>query len=191
MANKIPTRPYLPGNVPDTPAALIQFLFDELYRIAAAINPFPVSLVVKQIGLIVAVTPVPTTVRLFIGSVPVQEYPGGAWDPGPGEWVNPVSGLYTVNVNSNVEGFGTGNKLYQLSIQLWEDNHIDPPSIIWATEANGPDDRVLSVQVDLSGAVLQGSSIYAEATVFDDQFSGNVTLNSHMSIALVGELSGA
>ena len=57
------TERYHPGNLPDSPDGLIQFLFDELWRIAQAISAHIVGATVTQLGLIVPVTPVPTVAQ--------------------------------------------------------------------------------------------------------------------------------
>jgi hypothetical protein len=187
MANKTPTQRYVPGNVPDTPAALIQFLFDELYRIASAINPFPITLNIEQVGLIIPISPVPISQRLFIGVDPLSENPGGAWDPQAGEWICPVSGTYQMSVNTALLAGSLGNKLYESQLAIWVDNQIDPPREVWRTFVNGVDDLPLSNQISLAGPVGAGSVLYVVLTLVDANNSFDATIDSYMSLVQVGE----
>jgi hypothetical protein len=181
MALKEPTARYSPGSIPSV-EGLPEFLQDELWRIATAISAFPVTLNIEQVGLIVPITPVPVTFRLFIGALPISEVPGGGWDSALGEWINPVNGIYNMSVNTNIEPFGQGNKIYESEVSIWADDNINPPREVWRTYANAPDDQFLSATISLSGPLVDQSKLWAELTVFDDQFSGDIIVNSYMSI---------
>jgi hypothetical protein len=181
MANKRPTERYVPGNVPDTLPGLVQFLYDELWRIATAINPFPISLNIEQFELLADVAPLPQLTQLFVGSVPIRELPGGAWDSASGRWVCPVSGVYQISINCRVEPFGAGNKIYQAVVSIVLDGDTADP--VWSSTDNGPDDRPLGVNITLSGPVNEGQTLSAFVSLDDDQFTGQCVVDSYMSIA--------
>jgi hypothetical protein len=188
MANKTPTQRYVPGNVPNTPEALIQFLFDELYRIAAAINPFPVTLNIEQDGLIIPVSIVANTVRLFVGIDPLQEIPGGAWDSVLGQWVCPVTGTYQMSVNTSIAPSALGNKIYQSTVAIWVDNQIDPPREVWRTFVNGVDNLEQSNQISLAGPVDAGSVLYATITLVDASNTFDANVSAYMSLVEVFQI---
>ena len=177
MARKVPVDRYRPGTLPDTGDDLIQFLFDELVRIAAAINTFPVALNVSESQAGVPVDTIPTEFRLFEGVDPLLSIPGGYWDNPLGEWECAASGLYMVNVNVTVQPFGSGNKDYACSLTVYADD-VE----ILSTATVGDDAFPLGAAIALGTFISRETKIRATITLVHDQFSGTTTVDAYMTI---------
>ena len=175
--SKRPSEKYYPGNVPDTLPALVQFLFDELFRISEAIRAFPVGMNVKEARIGVPITTTPTEDRLFEGAAADLDLPGGGWDSVLGEWTVPVNGLYQININSVVAPFGAGNKDYAAEIKLYIDN-VER----WSNADAGQDNFRLSCSLAASGFLFRESVIRVTITLVHDQFVGSTTVTSFMGI---------
>ena len=175
MAKRNPDR-YVPGNLPNTTEGLIQFLYDELPRISAAINRLPAGVSVKEVAAAIPITTIPTEFRLFEGETPNYDLPGGGWDITLGEWTIPATGLYQLNGNAIVDPFGSGNKDYAATLTLYE-NDIS----IFENSAVGDDAFPLAVSMALSGRLQREDVIRMALTVVHDQFVGNTTYTASMS----------
>jgi len=177
MALKAPIDRYTPGNLPDTADGLIQFLLDELERIAAAMNEFPVGINVGEVQIGVPVTTIPAEFRLFEGETPLFDIPGGSWDLPLGEWTCPATGLYTINVVCSIAPFGAGNKDYACTLRVYSDD-VE----ILSTSSVGDDAFPLGADIGLSTFIDRESVIRATITIVHDQFVGTTTVTSFMSI---------
>lgn len=185
MARKVPTERYTPASVPSV-EGLPQFLYDELWRIATAIEPFPITLNIKMLGMLVGIGPTPTSSRLFLGIDPLQENPGGQWDSALAEWVCDVTGVYQMSVNLLIEPFGAGNKDYLAQVFIYtEEDGL--PREIWHSTDTGIDNMELGVAISLAGPLTKGDKLWAEAVLMHELFTGNVTVNAYMSLVQVGE----
>ena len=169
---------YVPGLIPDNPAALIQFLQDELPRISAAMNRFPNGVGVDANYPAVPVTTVPTEYRLFEGALSNYDLPGGGWDPTTGEWTCAASGLYQINLNAVVSPFGLGNKDYGATLRLYI-NDVEQ----WTSPAVGDDAYQLTCSISVSGRLVRESVIRATITIAHDSFTGNCPVDANMSIS--------
>lgn len=176
MSKQPPPR-YTPGNLPDTGDGLIQFLFDELPRIAAALNKFPSGMSVSQAVNDVPVTTVPTEFRLFEDEPANFDIPGGGWDIPLGEWTVPATGLYVVTANVLVAPFGAGNKDYAVQLTLYIDNVQ-----LWRGASVGQDNLEIGASVSAVGRAVRDSVIRATITLVHDQFVGTTTVTAQMGI---------
>ena len=177
MALKGPVERYSPGNLPDSPDGLIEFLYDELPRIATAMNEFPVGINVREEDPAVPVELVPVEFRLFEGETPLFDLPGGSWDIPLGEWTCPASGLYTINAISVVAPFGAGNKDYAALLRIY----VDDVETLSSGDV-GQDNFDLTSSIALSTFITRESVIRATITLVHDQFTGTTTVTSFMSI---------
>ncbi len=175
---KRPAEKYYPGNIPDTLPALIQFLYDEFWRISEAISAFPVGLNVIELEPSVPVDTTPVEFRLFEGEAFILDLPGGGWDQVLGEWTAPVSGLYQINMNSIIEPFGSGNKDYAAKLRLYIDN-VER----WANSAVGDDAFSLSCSLAVSGYIARESIVRATIELVHEQFTGTSQVNSFIGIS--------
>jgi hypothetical protein len=179
---KQPSEKYYPGNIPDTLPALVQFLFDELWRISRALNEFPVALNVSEIEIGVPVTTTPTEFRLFEGETPILDIPGGSWDIALGEWTAPVTGLYQINVNTVTTGPGAGNKIWGVVVRLYV-NDIQR----WENTDVGDDAFKLSCALSVSGRLLREDVVRLTITLEHEQFVGSTDVESHLSLINVAQ----
>lgn len=177
MALKTQTERYAPGNLPATAEGLIQFLFDELPRIAAALNSFPVALNVFESHGGVPVDTVPNEFRLFEGIGPTLDIPGGAWDSVLGEWKCPAAGLYIINVTANVAAFGAGNKDYACTLKIYADDVeiISNPTV-------GDDAFPLGAAIAIGTFIQRETIIRSTITLVHEQFAGSTTVGAYMTI---------
>ena len=175
--SKTPPERYVPGNIPDSVDGLIQFLYDELPRISAAMLALPVGVSVNEQGVTIPVTTVPTEFRLFEGAAPIYDLPGGGWNSTLGEWTVLSTGLYQINANAIIQPFGAGNKDYAAEIKLYI-NDVET----FANAAVGDDAFRLSCSLAISGRLQREGVIRLTLTVVHDQFVGNTTYDAAMSI---------
>jgi hypothetical protein len=171
------TERYHPGNLPDDAQALIPFLFDELWRIAQAISGHIVGMNVVQTGLIIPIAAVPVTQQLFLGELPLSDLPGGAWDPATGSYTVPENGQYQLSIDCVVYPFGAGNKLYSGDVFFLVEG-IE----LWRSTTSGDDDLKLGISISVGARLLAGQVLTAWITLEHDQFAGDVTVDSYMSI---------
>lgn len=168
---------YVPANLPDTLPGLIQFLYDELWRISAAMNKFPTAISVAQTALDVPITPIPTEFRMFEGIAPEYDLPGGGWDLALGEWTCTANGIYAVFINVLVSPFGAGNKNYACELRLYV-NDVEA----WHNSDAGPDDFELGAALAASGMLKRDDVVRATLTLVHDQFTGDTDVMAGMSI---------
>lgn len=171
------TERYYPGNLPDDAQSLIPFLFDELWRISQAISEHIVGMAAQQLGLIVPTSPVPNEAQLFIGATILSDLPGGWFDPATGAYTPQESGQYQISVNTVVEPFGTGNKLYNVELRIYIDGVL-----LWRSVSSGDDDQDLGASISLGARVLAGQAVTASVTIVHDQFTGDVIVDSYLSV---------
>ena len=174
---KRPADRYHPGNLPDSLPGLIQFLYDELWRIADALNRFPVGLNVDETLLAVPISPVPAEYRLFEGETAALDLPGGGWDVPLGEWTVPLNGLYQINMNTVIDPFGSGNKDYAAKLRLYIDD-VET----WSNTDVGDDAFPLSCSLAISGLISRESVVRASIELVHDQFTGTCDVSSFMGI---------
>jgi hypothetical protein len=177
MPNKVPTEPYYPGNLPDTLPGLIQFLYDELWRISTAIRPFPISNNVQEVQAGIPVDTTETQFRLFEDAIPSLTLPGGQWDILLGEWTAPANGIYQININNVIEPFGTGNKDYAARLHIYV-NDVE----IWTNTATGADNFILSCALAVSGRLLEGDVMRCTIGLVHEQFTGVTTVTSFWTL---------
>ncbi len=171
------TEQYYPGNLPDEPQALIPYLFDELWRIAAAIRGHIVGANVTQTGLLVAVTPVPALAQLLIGATILSDLPGGAFDPITGIYTVPENGQYQISVSSVIAPFGAGNKIYNVVLSILVDG-VE----LWRAVDSGDDDQELGASISLGTQLLAGQEVTFWIESQHDQFTGNISIDTYMSM---------
>lgn len=176
MANKTQGENYTPGNLPDTADGLIQFLYDELWRIAIALERFPAGFSVNELNTTIPVTTVPTEFRLFEGETPAYDLPGGGWDSTLGEWTASATGLYQVNCNAIIQPFGAGNKDYAADLKIYI-NDVEA----FANSTVGDDAFSLSCAIAVSGLITREDVLRATLTLVHEQFTGNTTFDAYMS----------
>lgn len=182
MAKPTPDR-YRPGIVPDTPEALIPFLYDELYRIAIALYDHVVGLIVGQANLVVAVTPTPVWAQLLVGSPASVDLPGGGWHEAGGYWICPENGFYNISLNSIVAPFGAGNKIYNVVLQVnIADTEGAPNDSLMRMVDSGDDNLELGANVSFGAQLKQGNELTFWIQSQHDQFSGNLSVDSYLSI---------
>jgi hypothetical protein len=177
MPLKTPGERYVPGNIPETPEALIQFLFDELPRISSALNKFPALLVVKQDDLIVPIGLLPQQFPLFVDEPAVQELPSGYWSPSIATWQVPAGGMYQFSLTTSVEAFGAGNKDYFILLGIYLNNNL-----IWESVSSGADNVPLGASLSLGAILTAGDLITAKITTQHEQFTGDIVVDSIMTI---------
>lgn len=175
---KLPQERYQPGNLPETLPGLLSFLYDELWRIARALNAFPIGMNVREDAIAVPVDTTPTEHRLFENVTPTLDLPGGNFNEPLGEWTAPASGIYQVNVNSVVDPFGAGNKDYAAKLRIYIDD-IEA----WSNTDVGDDAYTLSCSMAISGLLERGEVIRFTLELVHEQFTGNTTVTSFMSIS--------
>ena len=175
---KQPSERYVPGNIPDTLPGLIQFLYDELPRISQALNEFPVGLNVAQSEPGVPITTIPATFRLFEGETALFDLPGGGWDVALGEFTIAVTGLYQLNIVSDVLPFGAGNKDYAANL-VFLINDVE----VFAAGNVGQDNFRLGCAIAISTFLVQGDVIRATIELVHDSFVGTTTVTSFMGIS--------
>lgn len=174
------TDKYVPSQIPETLPGLVQFFYDELPRIAAAINEAPSAVNVNQSVAGVPITTVPTEFRLFEGELPKNDLPGGGWDSVAGEWTILVSGFYQVNLVANITPFGSGNKDYAASLNLYKNN-----GLLFTTGNVGDDAFDLGTAMAMSIDLLREDVIRTTITLVHDQFVGNTTVQSAFGVVEV------
>ncbi len=174
---KSTTERYYPGNLPDTPEALIPFLFDELWRIANSLQAHIVGCTVTQTQLSVATSPTPTEAPLFIGGTIKTDLPGGGFNVVTGAYTAPETGLYTISVDSVVAPFGSGNKIYNCDLRIYVAGVL-----LWRSVDSGDDDQELGTSIAVGARVLAGQAVTCTITIKHDQFTGSVLVDSYLSI---------
>jgi len=175
---KRPSERYVPGDIPDTLPGLIQFLYDELPRIAQALNEFPVGVNVQQSVPGVPINLIPTTFNLFIGEPFDFDLPGGGWNSATGEWTAPVSGLYQLNLVADVTPFGTGNKDYAANLEFLVNDLV-----VFSAGNVGQDDFRLGTAIAISSFLTRGDVLRATITLVHDSFVGSTTVTAFMGIS--------
>ena len=171
------TEAYAPANLPDTPEALIPFLFDELWRISEAIRGHIVGCNVTQLGLLIPVTPVPAEAQLLIGGTILSDLPGGSFAPPGGSYLVPENGQYQISVSSIIAPFGAGNKLYNVILR------IDVDAVeLWRSVDSGDDDQELGASITLGARLLAGQVVTFWIESQHDQFTGDISVDTYMSI---------
>ena len=165
MAKRNPDR-YVPGNLPNTTEGLIQFLYDELPRISAALLALPAGISVRELAA-VPISPVEQETRLFEGETPEFDLPGGGWDITLGEWTVPATGLYQLNGNIIVEPFGAGNKDWTVVLVLYR-NDVE----VFRNSAVGNDAFSLSCSMALSGRLQREDVMRMTVITQHEQFTG-------------------
>lgn len=181
--SKPPVERYRPGNVPDTPEALIPFLFDELFRIATAIYAHVVALIVGQSNLEIPVTPVPTWKKLFVGEPADSDLPGGGWLQATGAYIVPENGFYQINCNCIVAPFGAGNKIYNVTLQANIADTAGAPQVGLMRMVDGGEDNLeLGANLSFAARLLAGNELTFHLQSQHDQFTGNIYVSSNLSI---------
>ena len=175
---KQPSERYVPGNIPDTLPVLIQFLYDELPRISQALNEFPVGLNVSQSVPGVPINLIPTTFNLFINEVALFDLPGGGWNEATGEYSIAVTGLYQLNIVTDVTPFGAGNKDYACQLEFLKNDVV-----IFAAGNVGQDDFRLGCAIAISTCLVRGDILRATITLVHDSFVGSTTVTAFMGIS--------
>ena len=168
---------YYPGTIPDTLPALIAFLYDELYRISAALAAFPVGVNVAQVAVGVPVTTIPTEFRLFEGAAADLDLPGGGWDSVTGEWTVPLNGIFQINANCVVDAFGAGNKDYAATLRLYVNDVAT-----WQNSDVGDDAYNLSCTLAISGVLKHLDVLRWSIELVHDQFVGVTNVVSFASV---------
>lgn len=176
---KRPAERYVPANIPDTLPALVQFLYDELWRISRALNEFPVGLNVTEDQAGISVDTTPQETRLFEGVDPTLDLPGGDWNNPLGEWTVPLTGLYQININAVVAPFGSGNKDYAAKIVLYV-NDVET----WANTDVGNDQFPLSCTLSVSGLLSISDVVRITIVLQHEQFTGVTSVNAFMTTAI-------
>lgn len=173
------TEHYYPGNLPGQAQALIPFLFDELWRIAAAIRGHVVGANVTQTDLIVPVTPVPAVAQLLVNGTILSDLPGGAFEtvPGTGIYKVPENGQYQISVSSIIAPFGAGNKIYNVVLSIQVDG-IE----LWRAVDSGDDDQELGASISLGSYLLADQEVTFWIESQHDQFTGNISIDTYMSM---------
>ncbi len=166
---KRPSEKYYPGNIPNTLPALVQFLYDELPRIAQALNEFPVGLNVDQAEAAVPIGIVAVEFRLFEGATPSLDLPGGGWDSILGEWTVPVSGLYQLNANVIIGAFASGQFDYGATLRVYS-NDVE----LFQNSDAGQDDFDLSCNLSISSFVLRDAVLRWTIALQHQQQTGTV-----------------
>lgn len=175
---KRPSEKYVPGNIPDTLPGIVQFLYDELPRIAQALNEFPVGMNVSENQPGVPITTTPTEFRLFQTETPGFDLPGGGWDVALGEWTVPVNGFYQFNLVAEISPFGAGNKDYACELHFYVDD-----AIVFTSGNVGDDAFPLGTAIAISTFLIRESKVRATIVLEHDQFVGTSTVLSFMGIA--------
>lgn len=179
--SKTPTERYLPGILPNTAEGLIQFFYDELPRIATALNAFPVGLNVEQAEAAVPIGTTPVEFRLFEGATPSLDLPGGGWNAVTGEWTVPLSGIYQLNANVVIGAFGAGQFDYGATLRVYADDVV-----FFLNSDAGQDDFDLSCVLPISAFVARDTVLRWTIGIGHQQQTGTVPV-----VATVGVTSTA
>ena len=173
---------YTPGIIPDTPAGLIQFLYDELPRIQAALNPFAAGVGVSESALAVPIGQPGALYPLFVGQAPNYDVPGGYWDAATGTWPVPEAGLYSIDLICQVQGLAApGAQDYVVNLNLEVDGVI-----VYTASNTGNDEFPLSCAISYTGYVERDSTISGSVVLDHDSKTGTVPAEFNMSVALAG-----
>jgi len=174
---KATTEKYYPSNVPDTPAGLIQYLYDELWRISTAINAAPAAVSVEQAGAAAPVAPGGIESRLFEGTIPYYDLPGGGWVTNLGEWVVPADGIYQFTTSIKVQPFGGGNKDYSIVLRVYV-NDVQ----IQSGGSTGDDAHPHYAVLANAAQLLSNDRVRTTLTIDHDNFTGDGIYDAVMSI---------
>lgn len=176
--------PYYPNPTPLDAEDLPRYLEDEVRRIREAMIAQPVAMTVDEIDSIVVTTDI-NWLQVFIGETADWDVPGGSWDPTTGVWTCPQSGLYSTDLQAEIQPFGAGNKNYYAGIAITRDRG---GALLRWENTDGGDDAI-PLGVTLSGLVpyLQGDKIHAELTVVHDQFVGVADYKISMQLLRVSD----
>ena len=158
---------YVPGVPPEDFKDWPRWLDDELNRIRQALEANPVYLVVAGTGNI-AISPTPNTIILGIGDTPTFEFPGGEWDSATAIWTCPQEGVYQANASVTIQPFGTGNKTYAATLEVFIDGILRG-----SVTSGGLDDIQLTVTFAVPRPVLLGENVQLKLTTQHAQFTGN------------------
>lgn len=178
MALKTSVERYYPGNLPDTPAGLIQFLYDELWRISEAFAAFPAGVSVDETDPAVPVSPAGTETRLFENIAANWDLPGGRWDATNGEWETALNGLYQINLLINAQPVGGGNKDMGCKLTFY----LDDVELISQTQF-GADEYPLAASMAISGRLLREHVVRATITLFHENITTTTEVFAAMSIS--------
>ena len=181
------TKPLSVAYEPTSPPIEFQdwhrWIDDELHRIRNDLQAPPIALAIEGSGTI-GVDDVPTTITLAIGDLPVFDVPGGSWNTLTGEYTVTLSGLYSATVQAFVDAFGTGNKNYQCSLQVFVNEN--PRSL---QTAGGADDVPLAISITAPLILFAGDILRVELTTLHEQFTGSTGYSYSMSILREGSSS--
>jgi len=173
---KSPQLPYRPGNIPNDPSVLPTWLYDELWRIAVAINKQPEGLGVNQ-SVSVPIGTTSQETQLFVGAVANFDTPGGGWNETTGEWTAQVTGGYQLNLQAWLERFTQpGNRDYSLALRIYINDVV---AYTVAESANEDYDSTATAALLL---ILQaGDALKCTITTQSEASGGAVTCNAQLS----------
>jgi hypothetical protein len=159
---------YTPSIAPTNPEDMRWWIEEELHRIALAIN-FQNTLIAIEGDGIIEASPIPNSVILGIGDDPVIEVPaGGAWNTITGEWTVSETGIYTISADVNVDGFGSGNRDYEVDLNVLVDGLLKT-----SNGTTGRDEYQTLVMIAQPILLIEGERVQIEFLIVHDQFTGN------------------
>jgi len=165
---KRPVEPYKPTIPPLQFEEWPRWIDGELHRIEQSLASNPVVMAINGSGVI-AIDNTLTTITLAIGDAASIDSPEGNWNPATGEWTVALDGLYAINCNVAIAAFGSGNKTYFGTLELFRDNVAVAPSQI----DGGADDVPLGISLAFPIILRAGEVLRMELATLHEQFSGN------------------
>jgi hypothetical protein len=185
MAKKLIERDR-PGIIPDDPDGLIQFLYDELWRIAAAMENFIAGVTVEEFAAAVPIGNPGALYPLFVGIPATIDVPGGNWDQPTGTWEAPATGFYSINLICQVQGLAApGNQDYVVNLNL-EINGV----IVYTASNSGNDSYPLSCSIAFTGELIEQDIIGGSVQLVHGTKVETVPAQFNFAVNLVGQ-SGA
>jgi len=161
---------YRPSNPPTDFKSWHRWIVEELNRIARRLIDNPVIVAVQELGAPVVIDTVITNTVLGIGSDPAIEFPEGAYDPLTGIWTCPLNGIYSVSASVKIEPFGSGNKAWEATIQVYKNAGLQ-----FEAGGSGVDDVRLYINMGVPLIFTAGDQIHLELTTIHAQFTGATT----------------